>query len=126
MQREAQRHKLFTRRAAMLGAGQAILFTALAQRMYQLQILESDRYVVLADENRMNLQLLAPQRGRILDRFGAALADNHQNYRLVVTAEQAGDITATLDALAELIAVSYTHLTLRRLLTCRSRWSPYH
>ena len=25
-----------------------------------------------------------------------------------------------------LVAVSYTHLTLRRLLTCRSRWSPYH
>ena len=22
--------------------------------------------------------------------------------------------------------VSYTHLTLPRLLTCRSRWSPYH
>jgi penicillin-binding protein 2 len=105
MQREAQRHKLLTRRAAMLGAGQAILFTALAQRMYQLQILESDRYVVLADENRINLQLLAPQRGRILDRFGAALGDNHQNYRLVVIAEQAGDITATLDALAGLIEI---------------------
>jgi penicillin-binding protein 2 len=105
MQREAQRHKLLTRRAAMLGAGQAILFTALAQRMYQLQILESDRYVVLADENRINLQLLAPQRGRILDRFGAALGDNHPNYRLVVIAEQAGDITATLDALAGLIEI---------------------
>ena len=23
-------------------------------------------------------------------------------------------------------SVSYTHLTLPRLLTCRSRWSPYH
>jgi len=89
----------------MLGAGQAILFTALAERMYQLQILESDRYLVLADENRINLQLLAPQRGRILDRFGAALADNHQNYRLVVIAERAGDITATLDALAGLIEI---------------------
>ena len=89
----------------MLGAGQAILFTALAERMYQLQILESDRYVVLADENRISLQLLAPQRGRILDRFGAALADNQQNYRLVVIAEQAGDITATLDALAGLIEI---------------------
>src|ERR1700747_2199107 len=100
MQREAQQHKLLTRRAAMLGAGQAILFTALAERMYQLQILESDRYVVLADENRMNLQLLAPQRGRILDRFGAALADNHQNYRLVCIAEQGGDITGALGALA--------------------------
>jgi penicillin-binding protein 2 len=105
MQREARRHKLLTRRAAMLGAGQAILFTALAERMYQLQILESDRYLVLADENRINLQLLAPQRGRILDRFGAALADNHQNYRLVVIAEQAGDITATIDALAGLIEI---------------------
>jgi penicillin-binding protein 2 len=105
MQREAQRHKLLTRRAAMLGAGQAILFAALAERMYQLQILESDRYVVLADENRINLQLLTPQRGRILDRFGAALADNHQNYRLVVIAEQAGDITATLGALAGLIEI---------------------
>ena len=105
MQREAQRHKLLNRRAAILGAGQAILFTALAERMYQLQILQSDRYAMLADENRINLQLLAPQRGRILDRFGAALADNHQNYRLVVTAEQAGDITATLDALAGLIEI---------------------
>ena len=105
MQREAQRHKLLNRRAAILGAGQAILFGALAERMYQLQILQSDRYTTLADENRINLQLLAPQRGRILDRFGAALADNHQNYRLVVTAEQAGDITATLDALAGLIEI---------------------
>src|SRR5215472_12121402 len=105
MQREAQRHKLLTRRAAILGAGQAILFTALAQRMYQLQIVESDRYVVLADENRINLQLLAPARGRILDRFGAALAGNRQNYRVVVIAEQAGDITTTLDALAQLIEI---------------------
>ena len=90
----------------MLGAGQAILFTALAERMYQLQVLESDRYLVLADENRINLQLLAPQRGRILDRFGAALADNLQNYRVVVIAERAGDITATLDALAGLIEIA--------------------
>ena len=105
MQREAQRHKLLTRRAAILGASQAILFTALAQRMYQLQIVESDRYLVLADENRINLQLLAPARGRILDRFGAALAGNRQNYRVVVIAEQAGDITTTLDALAQLIEI---------------------
>jgi penicillin-binding protein 2 len=105
MPREAQRHKLLTRRAALLGAGQAVLFSALAQRMYQLQVVEADRYGVLADENRINIQLLAPQRGRVLDRFGVALAENHQNYRVVVVAEQAGDITATLDALAGLIEI---------------------
>src|SRR5215472_6709964 len=103
--REAMPHKLLTRRAAILGTGQAILFAVLAERMYQLQVVDADRYAVLADENRINLQLLAPQRGRILDRFGTALADNHQNYRLVVVAEQAGDITATLEALAGLIEI---------------------
>ena len=105
MQREALPHKLLTRRAMILGAGQAILMGALAERMYQLQVVEKDRYALLADENRINLQLLPPQRGRILDRFGAVLADNHQNYRLVVIPEQAGDIAATVEALAGLIEI---------------------
>jgi penicillin-binding protein 2 len=117
MQREAQRHKVLTRRAAILAGGQAALLAALAGRMYQLQILDSDRYTVLADENRINLQLLAPARGRILDRFGVPLADNHQNYRLVIVPEQAGDIAATLDALGGLIEVGEAerHRVLREI-----------
>src|SRR6266849_5530226 len=89
MRREAQRHRLLSRRAAILAAGQATLLAALAGRVYQLQILESGRYAVLSDENRINLQLLAPPRGRILDRFGVPLADNHQNYRLVIVERNA-------------------------------------
>src|SRR5216684_2455129 len=73
--------------------------------MYQLQILEKDRYTVLADENRINLRLLAPPRGRIVDRFGVALADNRRNYRVVVVPEQAGDLEATLTALGSLIEI---------------------
>src|SRR6266850_8006209 len=105
MRREARLQKLFTRRAAILAGGQAMLLAALAGRMYQLQILDADRYAVLADENRMNLRLLAPLRGRVLDRFGIALADNRQNYHLVIVAEQADDIAATLDALGRLIEI---------------------
>src|SRR5436190_21660341 len=105
MRPEWGRQRLLSRRAALMGVGQATLLGAVAGRMYQLQILESDRYSMLADENRINLRLLPPLRGRILDRFGVPLADNHQNYRLVVVAEQAGDISATLDALASLIEI---------------------
>ena len=47
---------------------------------------------MLAEENRINLRLLAPRRGRILDRFGVPLAANDQNYRIVLVAEQAGDL----------------------------------
>jgi penicillin-binding protein 2 len=103
--REAQRQRIFGRRAAILAAGQAILIGALSARLYQLQVVDADRYKVLSDENRINLRLLAPARGRILDRFGTPLADNRQDYHLVIVAEQAGNIDATFAALARLIEV---------------------
>lgn len=105
MPRETQRHKLLTRRAALLGGGQLAIGALLAGRMYQLQILDKDRYTVLSDENRINLRLLVPPRGRIFDRFGAALADNQHNYRVVVVPEQTGDLGATLTALATVIEI---------------------
>ncbi len=105
MRRETLRQKLFTRRAAVLAGGQTLLLAAISGRMYQLQIIESDRYAVLADENRISLRLLAPLRARILDRFGIALAENRQNYHLVIVPEQAGDITATLNAIGTLVEV---------------------
>jgi len=104
--RETQREKIITRRAALLAGGQAALGAILAARMYQLQVLEKDRYSVLADENRINLRLIAPSRGRIVDRFGVALADNRLNYRVVVVPEQAGHLEATLSALGSLIEIS--------------------
>jgi penicillin-binding protein 2 len=104
-QREIQRYRLFTRRAMVFAGGQVLLFGLLAGRLFQLQVADAGRYRMLSDENRINLRLLAPPRGRILDRFGTVLADNRQDYHLVIVAEQAGDIRATLGALADLIGL---------------------
>jgi len=83
-----------------------LLGAAIVGRMYQLQILQKDRYAVLADENRINLRLLVPPRGRIYDRFGVPLADNKPNYRVVVIPEQTGDLEAALAAVGKLIEVT--------------------
>src|ERR1043166_7671823 len=119
MPRETQRSKVLTRRAALLAGGQTALAALLAGRMYQLQILEKDRYTVLADENRINLRLLAPPRGRILDRTGLPIADNRQNYQVVIVPEQTSDLEATLAALGLLIEISETDR--RRLMRDASR-----
>ncbi len=95
--------KLFTRRSLLLGGGQGLLLGALVGRMYYLQVLESDRYTVLAEDNRINLRLLPPPRGRIVDRFGVPMAINQQNYRLVLVREQTLGVEETLDALAQII-----------------------
>ena len=105
MQGETGRSTLFTRRAVVVSGIQALLMAGLAGRMYQLQVIESERYTVLADENRINMQLLPPPRGRILDRFGQLLAENRLNYRLVVVPEAASDLNAALTGITALVPI---------------------
>lgn len=90
----------------MLGAGQGALLSALVGRMYYLQVLESERYVTLADENRINFRLLPPPRGSIIDRQGRPMAGNQQNYRVVIIPEQAGDVEQTLNLLSLIVPLS--------------------
>lgn len=105
MARDGGRDKTFTRRALFLAGGQVALFGALAARLYYLQVLESDQYVILADDNRISLRLLAPPRGRIVDRFGVDLANSQQNYRVVLIPEQTRSVETTLARLAEMIDI---------------------
>jgi penicillin-binding protein 2 len=101
--RDQERTKLFSRRALLLGGGQTLLVSALAARMYYLQVVESEKYRTLAEDNRINLRLLPPPRGRILDRFGVPMAANQQNYRVIIVAEQTPSVTKTLAKLATFI-----------------------
>ncbi len=104
MKTEKTRARMFGRRTAIIAGGQVVLFGGLGARMYYLQVLQADRYRTLAEENRINLRLLAPPRGTITDRFGEPMAINVQNYRVVIIREQTDDMEATLDRLAKLLA----------------------
>ena len=108
MRRDSERHKLFNRRAFFLAAGKFALLSTLAGRMYYLQMIEGGRYQTLADENRINLRLLAPPRGRIIDRFGRAMADNQRNYRILLVPEdvKGRDIKTILDLVAKIVPLS--------------------
>ena len=82
----------------MLLGLQAGVIGALGWRMRDLQIVQNERYSLLAEENRVNIRLIPPARGMILDREGRLLAGNRQNYRIVMVREQARDPEAVLDA----------------------------
>lgn len=105
MYKDSGRFKSFSRRVAFLGGGKVLLLSLLAGRMYQLQVVESDKYKTLADENRINLRLLPPPRGTIVDRYGRALAVNQENYRVTLVAEQVRDIKTMLDTLSGIISL---------------------
>ncbi|MGE4219035.1 MAG: penicillin-binding protein 2 [Alphaproteobacteria bacterium] len=103
MREEKLHSKLVTRRVAMLGIGKLVLLGALGGRLYYLQVHEAERYRTLADENRINLRLLPPPRGHIVDRNGIPMAVNVQNYRVLVVPEQAEDLDATLERLEQML-----------------------
>jgi penicillin-binding protein 2 len=103
--REVGRSRSFSRRASLLLGGQLGLFGLLAGRLYWLQVVESEKYQVLADTNRISLRLLPPVRGKILDRRGEALAVNRPNYRIVLVPELTGNAATTLDVLGNLLSI---------------------
>ena len=101
-----EQRRRFSRRALLIGGGQAVAFGVLATKLYQLQVMEATRYAPLAEENRINVQLVAPVRGRILDRYGVLLAGNEEGYRAILIPSLAGNVGRVLERLARIIPIS--------------------
>lgn len=102
---DGERSGLFTRRALLLGGAQAVLLTALAGRLYQLQVVETERFATLAEENRINLRLLPPSRGLIFDRAGGPLAVNRNNFRAMVTSDRGRGADLLVDRLDQILGL---------------------
>ena len=105
--------------------GQVAVLGALGARLYQVQVHDGARYTTLADENRISARMIAPPRGRILDRFGIVVAGNSTNWRAVLVAEQADNVPATLDAFSALLPLSeYERARIDRELHRKRKFIP--
>lgn len=103
---ENDRQIFFTRRALVLGGVKLTVAGVLAGRLYYLQVVRSGEFVTLSDSNRIKLQLILPQRGRILDRFGEQMAYNKVNYRCILGLEQGQDVKPVVAQVAKLLDMS--------------------
>ena len=114
--------ELFVGRAIMLFALVVILFAILVARMLTLQIVEHETYQLRADNNRTQIQTLAPSRGMIYDRNGRLLADNQTSFSLAIVAERVEDIESLLSAIVEILSLNTQQLErIREELAKRSR-----
>lgn len=95
-----------TRRGLVLGGGMLAFMGVLAGRMRYMQVDQAEEFRMLAEENRINLRLIPPARGLIFDRTGVPVAENAQNYRLVIVREDAGDLDETFAMLRKLVPLT--------------------
>lgn len=98
-------NRRFSRRALLLGGMQAGIVGVLALRMRYLQVEQADQYRMLAEENRINIRLIAPNRGELFDRNGVILAHNSPSYRIILVPENAGDVDAAIARLSQLVTL---------------------
>ncbi len=83
-----------------------LLTFVLVARLVFLQVFEHEKFVTLAEDNRIQVQSLPPIRGLIYDRNGELLADNIPNYSLAITVERVDDLPGTLEEIDRLIGLT--------------------
>jgi len=95
----------FRSRLAVAGGFVLVCFILLFARFVWLQIVQHDYYQTRAEDNRISLVPIVPNRGLIVDRNGAVLARNYSAYTLEITPSRAGDLEKTIDGLATIIEI---------------------
>ncbi len=95
----------FRFRSGFAAATVLVCFGILLARFIWLQVIQHDFYRTRAEDNRIALIPIVPNRGVITDRNGVVLARNYSAFTLEITPSQAGVLDETIDALAEVIDI---------------------
>jgi penicillin-binding protein 2 len=95
----------FRWRLGIAAAGAVLLFTLLVGRFFFLQVAQHEYFHTLAENNRISIVPVIPNRGLILDRNGIVLAHNYSAYTLEITPSKIQDLEATINGLAALVDI---------------------
>lgn len=100
-----QKSQVFVGRVFMLGAIFFLLTAILVARLFYLQVLQGEKYMLLAEKNRLSLRMTLAPRGYIYDRNGVKMAENKKTFQAVLVKEQAKEYKKTLDNFSRLLPI---------------------
>ena len=95
----------FRFRVAFAAGAVVLAFALLIGRFVFLQVLQHDYYTTRAEDNRISLVPIPPDRGVITDRNGLVLARNYSAFTLEITPSKVESLDQTIEALGELIEI---------------------
>ena len=96
----------FSRRMVFVGGVQTAIGLALMGRLGYLAIAENEKYTLKAEDNRVQLIIIPPRRGWLVDRNNKPMAINRSEYRVDLIPEQIEDEAMTISVLTHLLALS--------------------
>ncbi|WP_288106098.1 penicillin-binding protein 2 [Limnobacter sp.] len=91
----------------LIGAAAVFLFfLVLLGRLTWLQVINYDKYQSKAEDNRITIVPLVPNRGLILDRNRTVLTDNYSAYTLEITPSRVNHLDKLLDDLSKIVEIT--------------------
>ncbi|MDG2005558.1 MAG: penicillin-binding protein 2 [Novosphingobium sp.] len=100
----------FDRRSLVVAGVQGGLGLLLAGRLGYLAVAQNAKYQLESESNRVNLSLIPPRRGWLLDRNGIPLASNRADYRIDIIPDRMSDGAHTITRLGEILQLTAVDL----------------
>ena len=96
----------FQMRVGVAGVAVLVAFALLAARFLYLQVMQHDVYKAKAEDNRISIVPVTPNRGLIVDRNGVVIARNYSGYTLEIFPRRVRNMERTIDELSELVDIT--------------------
>ncbi|HEU0310108.1 MAG TPA: penicillin-binding protein 2, partial [Sphingomicrobium sp.] len=96
----------FSRRMMLVGGAQAAFGGLLIARLGYLSIAQNEHYQLLSESNRVQLIIVPPRRGWIVDRTGKPIAINRSDFRVDIIPEQLERPIETLRTLTQILRLT--------------------
>lgn len=87
----------------LFGGAQAAVGAALVGRLGWLAVAENDKYQLMSENNRVQLIVVPPRRGWLVDRYNKPIAINRSDFRIDIIPQQLENPEQTLKLLAQLL-----------------------
>jgi penicillin-binding protein 2 len=113
--------RAFQMRVVIAGIAVLAAFAILFARFFYLQVVQHELYAARAEDNRISIVPLAPNRGLILDRNGVVLARNYSAYTLEIAPSRVRNLERTLGELSEIVDIQSRDRARFRKLLAESR-----
>ena len=111
----------FQLRIGIAGVAVVVAFLLLATRFVYLQVVQHDIYRAKAEDNRISIVPVPPNRGLIVDRNGLVLARNYSGYTLEIFPRRVRSVEGSIDELSELIEITPRDRRLFKKLVAETR-----
>ena len=104
---DKKQYSVLNRRSFFLYVLKLSLFSIVGWRLYNIQIKDSDKYRTLSKNNQIDIEILYPLRGLIVDIKNNILVSNKKVFDIYIIPENTKNINKTLNQLSKILQIDF-------------------